>query len=123
MASFSWDTSKFKSAKHMERKLDRAIRGVCRYWDGRVEAAMKTGAPWTDRTSNARNGLAAFAGTTSRGHAIYLTHSVHYGIYLETRNNERYAIILPTIRAYAPKVMKTLTKILDRLDTAVGGAS
>lgn len=123
MASFSLDTSKFKSVKHMERKLDRAIRGVCRYWDGRVEAHMKTEAPWTDRTSNARNGLAAFAGTTANGHAIYLTHSVHYGIYLEKKNNGRYAIIIPTINEYAPKVIKTLTKILDRLDTSAGGAS
>jgi hypothetical protein len=115
--------SKFKSTKHMERKLDRAIRGVCRYWDGRVEAAMKTGAPWTDRTTNARNGLSAEAVTTARGHAILLSHSVSYGIYLETLNGERYAIILPTIRAYAPKVIKTLTKILGRLDTAVGGST
>lgn len=122
MASFSFDTSRFKSAKHLDQKLDRAIRGVCRYWDGRVEGAMKVGAPWTDRTGNARNGLAAFSGKTARGHAIFLTHSVDYGIFLEVKQGGKYAIILPTIKEYAPKVMGTLNKILNRLDKAVGGA-
>lgn len=125
MASgFSFDTSKFKSPKHLDRKLDRAIAGVCKYWDGRVEAYMKTNAPWTDRTTNARNGLAAYHAKTARGHAIVLTGSVDYQIFLEAKPEDEGGrpIILPTIDVYAPKVVRTLVKILDRLDKAVGGA-
>lgn len=123
-SGFSVDTSRFKSAKHMEDKLDRAIQGVCRYWDGPIEAAMKTGAPWTDRTTNARNGLRAVAVAVAKfKYWIILTHSVEYGIYLERSNDAKYAIIMPTIRQYAPRVMGTLNKILDRLDRAGGGAA
>lgn len=117
MASgFSFDTSKFKSPVAMEKKLNRAIFGVAKYWDGRVEAHAKQRAPWSDRTTNARSGLRAEAVKLGAGvFAIILSHAVTYGIYLETRWNERYAIIMPTIRAYAPKVIRTLNKILDRL--------
>lgn len=122
MASFSFDASKFESPKHMELKLQRALYGVCKYWDGRVEAHMKHNAPWKDRTTNARNGLTATAqksGSTvaASNFAIILSHSVDYGVYLEegTENMTARPIIMPTIREYAPKVMATLRKILDRL--------
>jgi HK97 gp10 family phage protein len=123
--SFSWDVSKFKSVKVMETKLQRAIYGVCKYWDGPVERYMKHNAPWKDRTTNARNGLSATAQKSgsrilSSTFAIILSHSVDYGIYLErgTRNMRARPIIEPTIKIYAPKVLKTLTKILDRLGSA-----
>lgn len=121
-SSFEWDTSKFKSPKHMEDKLQRALYGVCKFWDGPVEEHMKHNAPWTDRTTNARNGLSATAQKSANSvaastFAIVLSHSVDYGIYLETKptNEGGRPIIMPTIEMYAPKVMKTLSKILDRL--------
>ena len=123
MASgFSIDTSSFKGAKHFNDRMDRAIAGVCKYWDGPIEAAMKLDAPWTDRTTNARNGLAAQHVEVEKfRHWILCTHSVFYGVYLETKDDGKYATILPTIQVYAPKVMQTLTKIMDRLDNPTGG--
>lgn len=115
-SGFTMDTSLFKSGRDLDRRLDRAIRGVCRFWDGRIEAAMKYGAPWTDRTSNARNGLSAEYEQVNGNHGITLSHGVDYGIYLETIQEGKYAIILPTIRTYAPKVIGTTTKLLDKLD-------
>lgn len=116
----------------MDRRLNRAIFGVAKYYDGRLEAHAKQKAPWKDRTSNARNGLRAEAvkltgrGFDANSFAIILSHSVLYGIYLElphthekadgsTYTIEARPIIMPTIRLYAPKVMGTLNKILDRL--------
>jgi HK97 gp10 family phage protein len=119
--SFSWDSSKFQSVVVMEKKLERAIFGVCRYWDAPVERYMKHNAPWNDRTTNARNGLEAEAAKLGGGRfAIILRHSVDYGIFLErgTRYMKARPIIEPTIKIYAPKVIKTLTKILDRLGSA-----
>lgn len=130
--SFKFDRSKFENPKIMDKKLNRAIFGVAKYWDGRVEAAAKKDAPWTDRTTNARNGLRAEAvklggaGFAANSFAIILSHSVDYGIYLELpHTHERadgstytigpYPVIMPTINKYAPKVMRTLNKILDRL--------
>jgi HK97 gp10 family phage protein len=121
-SSFTWDTSKFKSVKHMEDKLQRALFGVVKYWDGPIEEHMKQNAPWNDRTTNARNGLSAVAqksGATVAGStfAIILSHSVDYGLYLEegTENMSARPIIMPTIERYAPKVIGMLTKILNRL--------
>lgn len=120
--SFTWDTSQFKSVKHMEDKLQRALYGVVKYWDGPVEAWMKHNAPWNDQTTNARNGLfakAAKSGASIAGStfAIVLGHSVDYGIFLEngTRNMRARPVIDPAIKRFAPKVIGTLTKILDRL--------
>jgi hypothetical protein len=125
--SFKFDRSRFENPAIMDRKINRALYGVCKYWDGPVERHMKQNAPWKDRTSNARNGLTAFAaklggrGFDSNTFAIILAHGVDYGIYLEAKPEDDGGrpIILPTIRLYAPKVMKTLTKLMRRLG---GGA-
>lgn len=118
MAGFSFDTSGFESPKIMEAKLKRAVMANMRYWDGPVEEYMKHNAPWTDRTTNARNGL--FAKAAKLGGDLYgiiLGHSVDYGVYLElgTTNMRARPIILPAIEVMAPKVVGTLVRILDRL--------
>lgn len=121
-SSFTWDLSKFENPKKMELKLQRALFGVVKYWDGRVETHMKHNAPWKDRTTNARNGLFAVARKSAARlaastFAIVLGHTVDYGIYLEAKPEKEGGrpIVWPTIVLYAPKVMKTLTKILDRM--------
>ena len=117
-SSFSFDTSHFKSATEMESKMKRAVMATMRYWDGPVEEHMKHHAPWTDRTTNARNGLAARAAKLAGDMwGIILRHSVDYGVYLEngTSNMRARPIIMPTIALYAPKVIKSLTRLLDRL--------
>jgi HK97 gp10 family phage protein len=124
-SGFTLDTTKFKNVKHLDTKIERALFGVCKYWDGKVEAHMKHNAPWHDRTTNARNGLAARAAKLGKGlFAIILSHAVDYGIYLEkgTRYMRARPIIQPTIDIYSPKVMLFLNKLMDRLDKQVGGA-
>lgn len=121
-SGFSFDTKGFKGAKHLDDKIDRAIGGVCKYWDGKFEAHAKVHAPWTDRTTNARNGLRFVHVKVKKfKHWIIGTHSVEYGIYLEKANDEKYATIMPTIRLMAPRVMGMFVKIMDRLDRAAGG--
>lgn len=119
MASgFSLDTSKFSGPAEMERQLKRAVTGVMKYWDGPTERWMKHNAPWKDRTTNARNGLFAIAKkVSSTVWVIIVGHSVDYGVYLEegTENMQARPIILPAIHEFAPRVIGTLVKILDRL--------
>lgn len=117
-SGFHFDASKFESPKVMEVKLLRAVKGTMEYWDGPIETHMKHHAPWRDRTTNARNGLFAVAKKASKYlFVIVLGHIVDYGVYLEegTQHAKAYPIIGPTITEYAPKVIGTLTKILDRL--------
>jgi HK97 gp10 family phage protein len=124
-SGFTLDTSKFRGIDHLDQKIERALLGVCKYWDGKVETHMKHQAPWTDRTTNARNGLAARAAKLGGSvFGIILSHAVDYGIYLErgTRYMRARPIINPTIDIYAPKVIAFTAKLLDRLDRSVGGA-
>lgn len=121
-SNFTWDTSKFENPRHMEQKLQRALYGVVKYWDGPVERWMKHNAPWNDRTTNARNGLFATAQRSAHRimeatFAIVLGHTVDYGVYLEegTENMKARPIIWPAIERFAPKVIGMLTKILNRM--------
>lgn len=67
-----------------------------------MEAFAKQSAPWTDRTTDARQGLSGepFAENGIVGASI--VHSVPYGIWLENRFDRRYAIIGPTQAVFAP---------------------
>lgn len=67
-------------------------------------------APWEDRTGDARDGLDF--NIDWQGHAIVWTmfHTVPYGIYLETRWNGKYAIIMPTLEQFAPEIGRGLTE-------------
>lgn len=105
-----------KGLEVLDKRTDNGVAGVVEFWDSRIESAMKTGAPWTDRTGNARSGLFAKAGHERfKRHWIDLGHRVPYGIWLEIRWGGRYAIVFPTLLTYGPKVMQTLTKLFARL--------
>jgi hypothetical protein len=109
-------TPLLKGVVMLDRKLDNGVAGVFEYYDSRIETHMKSSAPWTDRTGNARSGLRAKAGHAPfKSHWIDLWHSVPYGIWLEVRFAGRYAIVIPTIVQYGPKIMGTLNKLFARL--------
>lgn len=80
-----------------------------------VEAHMKNNAPWTDRTGNARNGLAARAYEAGDEVGIVLYHQVSYGIWLEIAHQGQYAIINPTIDVMGPRVMQQFNNLLERI--------
>lgn len=79
----------------------------------RIEQWMKTNAPWTDRTGNARNGLIARPQFSSPDKAsIVMSHSVPYGIWLEVRWGGRYAIVGPAVEYWSPLVMKSISALI-----------
>lgn len=96
--------------------VERAQIAVAYSMAPQVESYMKLHAPWTDRTGNARNGLAARPFDEGGVVGIVLFHQVDYGIYLETKNEGEYAIINPTIDVMGPQVMRKYDRILDRID-------
>jgi hypothetical protein len=82
-----------------------------------AENWMKTNAPWTDQTTNARNGLSArYAGSSGGVHTMVLFHQVDYGIWLEVRWEGKYAIIDPALKEWGPRVMQDLVNLLDRIE-------
>lgn len=119
VSGFTLQTAAMKSkVRRLDGKIEKALLGVVMYWDGPIETHMKHNAPWHDRTTNARNGLAARGvKLAAQTFAIVLSHAVDYGIYLEkgTRYMRARPIINPTIDLYGPKVMAFTRKLLDRL--------
>lgn len=96
-------------------KLQAALFALANFWAPRVEGAARSGAKWTDQTSNARNGLTAVASQDSKVTRIDLFHTMPYGIWLEVRWSGRYAIIMPTIRETVPQIMSDARGILGRI--------
>lgn len=102
------------------RKLPVNIKGrIGLYLKGqetRVQDYARKNAPWTDRTSNARNGLhAQYVGDRDGDrHVIRLYHTVPYGIWLEIRWAGKYAIIVPTIQAEGTRIMAGMSKLLEK---------
>lgn len=87
-------------------EAEQAIRMVLEYWAARAVTQMRQNAEWTDRTSNARNGLASRTFIEGDSAVLVLFHTMPYGIWLEIRWSGRYAIIGPTLDDIAPKVLR-----------------
>jgi hypothetical protein len=82
-----------------------------------VESYMKANAPWNDQTGAARAGLRAeFIGDRHVERlAIRMFHGVSYGIFLETRNAGKYAIIAPTLLDEGDRIMGEMRGLLNRI--------
>lgn len=82
----------------------------------RVQDAARKGAPWNDRTGNARNGLFADYNGSLDGdrHVIRLYHTVPYGIWLEIRWAGKYAIIVPTIQSEGTRILAGMKKLIEK---------
>jgi hypothetical protein len=77
-----------------------------------AEATMKSQRPWRDITGNARRGLRVRVKQTSPGFIMYFIHSAEYGVYLELKNNGRYAILFPTMRTTVEEIKAALRGIM-----------
>ncbi|AOE44827.1 hypothetical protein BI084_gp15 [Gordonia phage Terapin] len=109
--------------KYDDRKLRRNVENLDEYYDDMIKAIveyhaaqgeidMKTNAPWTDRTTAARQGLYTVVNHEGKGHyTIIFSHTVHYGIWLEVKFSGRDAIIMPTVLSRGRALMKDLRKI------------
>lgn len=85
-----------------------------------MEASAKQNAPWTDRTGNARRTLAGFAQWDSTGSLVVgIAGHMHYSPRPELHYGGRYAILAPTVDAYAPIILAAVARAV----TAQGGIS
>lgn len=96
-------------------KVNRGIAAAFEFQAPKSAARMKSEAPWTDRTGNARSGL--FTETKHAGghHSMLLAHGMSYGIYLERNHSGRYAIVIPEIARAGQDVMRLISKILKTM--------
>lgn len=96
-------------------KLRERLFTFMQYQESHVQDYMRNNASWTDRTSNARNGLFAKAVRNGSTMSIVCYHTMPYGIWLEVRFSGRYAIINPTIQAEGQRIMGQLGDVISRL--------
>jgi hypothetical protein len=68
----------------------------------------KSNAPWNDRTGAARDGLDVDVSEEGDEVVVTLMHTVDYGIWLETIQSGRFAIIMPTLEKYASEIQKAV---------------
>lgn len=95
-------------------RLQEAILQLAQYFAAGLEAAAKQGAPWTDRTSAARQGLRSFAVKTATTVVIYLVHSVKYGVHLElgTKRMAPRPIIMPVLESHYSQIMAAVRRLV-----------
>lgn len=112
----TWDDRQLlANLKTFDARVNRAVAAAMKFHATRASAYARSNAPWTDRTSNARNGLFARAESSGTSHRIIVGHGVPYGIWLEVRFSGRYAIIRPTIDREGPLVMQTVSQLYSRM--------
>lgn len=70
----------------------------------------KEQAPWEDRTGDARAGLDTHVQWVGDTIVWELFHTVSYGLYLETRWNGKYSVIMPTLELFAPEIGRGLSE-------------
>jgi len=121
-----------------ERKALVAIRAVAGYVGQTMQDEARGGAPWEDRTGNARSGLfyavdglglgtiqgsVKAAASAQRGDVtveagngnmlvVTLGHTVFYGQFLELSHGGRYAIVMSTIEENLPVLERMLRGVL-----------
>lgn len=78
-------------------KFEGALIVFCHNGAQKMEAYAKQHRPWKDRTGNARQRLKGSWKKVGNGYQIQIAHGVKYGVYLEFKNERKYAILKPTV--------------------------
>jgi hypothetical protein len=88
---------------------------------GDIEAYAKANAPWSDITGDARAGLTADVFTDGDAIVLQLYHIVDYGVWLETIQAGKFAIIMPTLEHFSGEAMRRCHAVETGFDE--GGVS
>lgn len=88
------------------------VEQLANFFAAKFASYARANARWRDQTGNARQGLRAFVERTATYVAIYLTHSVDYGKWLELRFGGRFAIIMETLQVHYAELMAALRRLV-----------
>lgn len=105
-----------RNLRQFDDRANDAIAKVFRYQENASENYMRSNAPWTDRTTNARNGLYSKADQEATQHSLLISHGVPYGIFLEVSNSGRDGIIVPTWLRTSDELWKMLSKLFALME-------
>lgn len=115
-SGFAWDIDPERAFSEgmdaWHRALDNAIFRLAQFYAPQIEAWMKSNAPWTDRTSAARQSLWAVADRDGRTVVIEMGYGVTYGKWLEYRWGGKWAIVAPTLDHWSPIIENAVQRLL-----------
>lgn len=96
----------------VRRRVHAAIEVYGRSAASMLENEAKSKAPWTDRTSNARNSIQGEFSKNRHEALITLSGNVEYFIFLELLKEKRFAILVPTIRSNATSIFDGYKQVI-----------
>lgn len=120
MASVRWTQSPRGIAQAISLRsaaVQEGVGALAHSHAARGEATMKSGAPWNDRTGNARQGLFGQAETSVTGATIQLGGTVEYQGFLElgTSRMSPRPIIVPTAETVAVEFTKDAIELVRKV--------
>jgi len=104
----------YKSLDALPDRLETALQKYGDTTARQLEAEAKKNRKWIDRTAHARQRLQGGSELRPGKLIIYLQHGVDYGVYLEFAHEKKYAIVYPTLRREAPRVMNGLRGVMNK---------
>lgn len=105
-------TSNLKGA---DKRATQYLARTTEYYSLRSETYAKSKARWTDRSGNARSGLASQYKVDGGVYQIDIFHRVSYGIWLEVRWNGKYGIITRTVESQGPMFFAMANKVIAQM--------
>lgn len=96
------------AAEHMDK-----VQNIADKYSVKMESYAKKNAPWTDRTTNARNSIQGVRKDNDGEVALGVRGNVSYFKYLEFAHGKKWAILKPTVDKFTPEIIDELKKIGD----------
>lgn len=96
-------------------KFHAAVGLLCENGAQKMEGYAKENRPWTDRTGRARQSLKGSWDKQFLSYRIKIAHGVKYGVWLEFKNERRYAILMPTVEKVGyGEILPAFENLLDK---------
>jgi hypothetical protein len=89
-----------------DRLIETFVKTTCEKYRANAEEWCKLNAPWIDRTGSARELLRGEVVDSNNKVGWEVLHGVEYGIYLETANDGKYAILHPAVLHFQDSFLK-----------------
>ena len=115
--SFTWqvepEAAFVEFANEYSKALHTAVYQLALRYAPEIETWMKTNAVWTDRTGDARQTLGSEVIELTEAVVIAFGHGVDYGIFFETMQAGRFAIVTPALDFFAPKIWADVRRLIN----------
>jgi len=97
------------------QRLMAALWQLAQRFATRITTWMQINAPWNDSSGQARALLKAVAVQMTLAVVINVAHGVPYGVYLETMQAGRFAILMPAVQEWLPQFFEAAQQLVKTI--------